>query len=191
MTKRTETVGAAVRISVMKRDRFRCTYCGVPGTDAELEVDHIISVATGGSNHMSNLTTACRGCNQKKGAGPAPIARAPSPPKPGPVIRNAGDPPFHEGLCCYVERIVYDYMTRTGRIYMGGEYSCTDMSGAIALFELLDQQVRLIETITSDGQPDTRYVRVSGKAWEAYVPRVISPTLASPSQAPARLDPRV
>lgn len=61
--------GAAVRIRVMKRDRFRCTYCGVPGTDAELEIDHIIPVSKGGSHHISNLTTACRACNQKKSNG--------------------------------------------------------------------------------------------------------------------------
>lgn len=59
---------AAVRIRVMKRDRFTCTYCGVSGQDAELEVDHIIPVAKGGSHHISNLTTACRNCNQSKGA---------------------------------------------------------------------------------------------------------------------------
>lgn len=66
--KRTPADGpsAAVRMRVMKRDRFRCTYCGVPGTDAEMEVDHIIPVSKGGSNHMSNLTTACRACNSKK-----------------------------------------------------------------------------------------------------------------------------
>jgi hypothetical protein len=57
---------AAVRIRVMKRDRFKCTYCGIPGTDAELEIDHIIPVSKGGSNHISNLTTACRKCNQQK-----------------------------------------------------------------------------------------------------------------------------
>lgn len=56
----------------MKRDRFRCTYCGTPGTDAELEIDHIIAVAKGGSHHISNLTTACRGCNQEKSDGDAP-----------------------------------------------------------------------------------------------------------------------
>jgi hypothetical protein len=69
MTKQTEHPSAAVRIRVMKRDRFQCTYCGTPGTDAELEVDHIIAVAHGGSHHMSNLTTACRACNQRKGSG--------------------------------------------------------------------------------------------------------------------------
>jgi 5-methylcytosine-specific restriction enzyme A len=79
MTKRLDAPSAAVRIRVMKRDKFRCTYCGAPGTDAELEVDHIIAVAKGGSHHISNLTTACRACNQAKGAGPAKPSAAPSP----------------------------------------------------------------------------------------------------------------
>jgi len=53
----------------MKRDRFMCTYCGASGNDTELEIDHIIPVSKGGSNHISNLTTACKSCNMKKGAG--------------------------------------------------------------------------------------------------------------------------
>lgn len=75
MAKRSQADGpsAAVRIRVMKRDKFQCTYCGVAGTDAELEIDHIVAVANGGSHHMSNLTTACRACNQKKGDGIAPV----------------------------------------------------------------------------------------------------------------------
>jgi hypothetical protein len=77
MTLRREAPTAAVRIRAMKRDRFRCTYCGVPGTDAELEIDHIIAVSNGGSHHISNLTTACRTCNQLKGSseGQPPIIR--------------------------------------------------------------------------------------------------------------------
>jgi hypothetical protein len=69
VTQRTDGPSAAVRIRVYKRDRFTCTYCGVSGQEAELEVDHIIAVANGGSHHMSNLTTACRKCNQEKGVG--------------------------------------------------------------------------------------------------------------------------
>lgn len=57
---------AEVRIRVMKRDKFRCTYCGASGNDVELEIDHIHPISKGGSNHMSNLTTACRCCNQSK-----------------------------------------------------------------------------------------------------------------------------
>lgn len=76
MTKRTDAPSAEVRIRVFKRDRFQCTYCGAPGTDVELEVDHIIAVAKGGSNHMSNLTTACRACNQGKSDGPPQVRKA-------------------------------------------------------------------------------------------------------------------
>lgn len=68
----TDAPSSAVRMRVMKRDKFQCTYCGVPGTDAELEVDHIIAKSKGGSHHMSNLTTCCRQCNQSKSDGPAP-----------------------------------------------------------------------------------------------------------------------
>lgn len=60
---------AAIRIRVMKRDKFMCTYCGASGNDTELEIDHIIPVSKGGSNHISNLTTACKSCNMKKGSG--------------------------------------------------------------------------------------------------------------------------
>jgi hypothetical protein len=58
---------AAVRMRVMKRDKFMCTYCGVSGNDTELEIDHIIPLSKGGSNHISNLTTSCMFCNRKKG----------------------------------------------------------------------------------------------------------------------------
>jgi hypothetical protein len=71
MTKaRLDGPSAGAKLRVLKRDRFTCTYCGRPGTEAELEVDHIIAVANGGSHHISNLTTACRACNQSKGTKP-------------------------------------------------------------------------------------------------------------------------
>ncbi len=39
-----------------------CSYCGGPGG----EVDHIVPIAQGGSNDLSNLTAACRRCNALK-----------------------------------------------------------------------------------------------------------------------------
>lgn len=70
--KRKSGLSSTVRLRVLKRDKFQCTYCGKAGTEAELEVDHVIALARGGSHHMSNLTTACRACNQKKSDGAAP-----------------------------------------------------------------------------------------------------------------------
>jgi len=56
-----------IRLRVMKRDGFTCVYCGGHGKDCELEVDHRVPVSKGGNNHISNLFTACRDCNQSKG----------------------------------------------------------------------------------------------------------------------------
>jgi hypothetical protein len=72
MTDRTDSPSSGVILRAMKRDRFTCTYCGKPGTDVELQVDHIIPVSKGGSHHIANLTTACRHCNQSKGNREAP-----------------------------------------------------------------------------------------------------------------------
>ena len=72
MTKRTDGPSAAVKLRVMKRDRFTCVYCGVSGKEAELEIDHVHPVSKGGSHHIGNLVTACRRCNQKKSDGTMP-----------------------------------------------------------------------------------------------------------------------
>ena len=63
---------AAVKLRTLRRDRFTCVYCGVSGTEAELEVDHVHPVSKGGSHHIGNLVTACRNCNQKKSNGELP-----------------------------------------------------------------------------------------------------------------------
>ncbi|HAU38803.1 MAG TPA: HNH endonuclease [Phycisphaerales bacterium] len=57
------------RWDVLKRDKYRCSKCGAsPSSDhaVNLEVDHIIPVAEGGSNNIENLQTLCRRCNQGK-----------------------------------------------------------------------------------------------------------------------------
>ena len=57
-----------VRFEVLKRDGFKCTYCGEGPPDVVLVVDHVIPVAKGGGNEEDNLTTACKTCNQGKAA---------------------------------------------------------------------------------------------------------------------------
>jgi len=56
------------RFEVLKRDRYTCSYCGKHPPDVLLEVDHITPLAAGGSDDLSNLTTACWDCNRGKGA---------------------------------------------------------------------------------------------------------------------------
>jgi len=64
-----KTVPLKDRWGVLKRDNYRCCKCGAsPSTDhaVELEVDHIVPVAKGGTNDSENLQTLCQNCNQGK-----------------------------------------------------------------------------------------------------------------------------
>lgn len=64
------SVSKKLRFEVLKRDKFQCQYCGAKAPDALLHVDHIEPVASGGSNDIVNLVSACAGCNLGKGAAP-------------------------------------------------------------------------------------------------------------------------
>lgn len=58
-----------LRFEVLKRDEFRCQYCGrCPKThkDCILHVDHIHPKSKGGLDTLENLTTACFECNEGK-----------------------------------------------------------------------------------------------------------------------------
>lgn len=57
------------RAAIMLRDAYTCQYCGgTPGRD-ELTVDHVVPRSRGGRHDWTNLTTACKRCNQIKGSG--------------------------------------------------------------------------------------------------------------------------
>lgn len=57
-----------VRFDVFRRDNFKCVYCGASSPEVTLECDHVVAVANGGSDDISNLVTACWDCNRGKGA---------------------------------------------------------------------------------------------------------------------------
>lgn len=54
-----------VKMQIWQRDKGRCTRCG---SQEDLEFDHIIPVAMGGSNTARNLQLLCENCNRSKGA---------------------------------------------------------------------------------------------------------------------------
>ena len=58
-----------LRFEVLRRDRFRCRYCGAKAPDVELHVDHVIPRSRGGEDVAWNLTAACVPCNISKGDG--------------------------------------------------------------------------------------------------------------------------
>jgi HNH endonuclease len=63
----TEPVRSWKRLYVYERDGGRCTYCGVRLSFDAVHVDHSVSRANRGTNHLNNLRTACRPCNLEKG----------------------------------------------------------------------------------------------------------------------------
>lgn len=60
-----EPIPDDVRIFVWRRDDGRCVRCG---SDHNLEYDHIIPIAKGGSNTERNIQLLCESCNRTKGA---------------------------------------------------------------------------------------------------------------------------
>lgn len=55
------------RVNIYARDGYRCQYCGVRCTLAELTYDHVIPRARGGRTTWENIVTCCYPCNGKKG----------------------------------------------------------------------------------------------------------------------------
>lgn len=55
-----------VRLGVLERDGYRCVYCGRSSRETALEIDHVRPRARGGSDHPTNLVTACVACNGGK-----------------------------------------------------------------------------------------------------------------------------
>jgi len=59
-----------MRREVFARDENKCVYCGREGSLAELTIDHLIPIAGGGLDEMTNWATCCRPCNERKAAIP-------------------------------------------------------------------------------------------------------------------------
>lgn len=59
-------IPAATRVDVLRRDNYRCVYCGVSAKKAELQIDHIVPFSKSGSNAIDNLQTLCSDCNKGK-----------------------------------------------------------------------------------------------------------------------------
>lgn len=61
-----ELFGYEVRGYLLEKWSRRCAYCGAEGVP--LQVEHIVPKSRGGTNRVSNLTLACRKCNERKGS---------------------------------------------------------------------------------------------------------------------------
>ncbi|MCU0952104.1 MAG: HNH endonuclease [Burkholderiaceae bacterium] len=72
------------------RDRHVCAYCGGAFADSDLTVEHIVPVSRGGTSIWTNVVTACRSCNTRKGNRTPEEARMPLIYVPYAVCRNEG-----------------------------------------------------------------------------------------------------
>lgn len=70
MAKTRKNIGSRVRFEVFKRDSFTCQYCGKSAPQVVLNCDHIVAVANGGDESITNLVTSCVTCNSGKSSVP-------------------------------------------------------------------------------------------------------------------------
>jgi 5-methylcytosine-specific restriction endonuclease McrA len=57
------------RLAIYLRDGCACVWCGAKVEEgAQLTLDHVRCHSAGGSNAASNLVTACKRCNDSRGA---------------------------------------------------------------------------------------------------------------------------
>lgn len=56
----------ATRARISRRDNGACRYCH--DTVGPHQIDHVVPIALGGTNHPRNLVLACENCNRRKGA---------------------------------------------------------------------------------------------------------------------------
>jgi 5-methylcytosine-specific restriction endonuclease McrA len=59
-------IGLRLRMYILRRDEFRCVYCGAEPEPFYLQVDHVVARANGGTTHPANLVTSCGPCNRRK-----------------------------------------------------------------------------------------------------------------------------
>lgn len=83
MSAKRKSLSKRTRFDVLKRDGFRCRYCGATPDQRLLQVDHIVPVVDGGTDDIINLVTSCQPCNSGKAhkgleSQPAPMPRTPT-----------------------------------------------------------------------------------------------------------------
>lgn len=59
-------VSHSLRFHVLKRDGFRCRYCGITAAETKLVIDHVYPFSKGGKCVAENLAAACEECNTGK-----------------------------------------------------------------------------------------------------------------------------
>lgn len=56
-----------IRQDIFERDEYICQFCGIKLPADRLTIDHLIPLALGGLDEVTNYVTACEPCNARKG----------------------------------------------------------------------------------------------------------------------------
>ncbi|MEY3664690.1 MAG: hypothetical protein RLZZ153_872 [Pseudomonadota bacterium] len=92
-----------LRDMLFARDRMMCAYCGGRFRAADLTAEHVLPQSRGGSNRWTNLVSACRPCNHRKGnRTPEEAGMA--------LLYVPYTPSLHEGFILRNRRILADQM---------------------------------------------------------------------------------
>lgn len=80
------------RENIYIRDDYTCQYCCSRFPTKELTLDHVFPVSQGGLKIWTNIVTACRSCNQRKGnrtpeQANMPLLKKPEEPRWLPALR--------------------------------------------------------------------------------------------------------
>ncbi|CAG2128687.1 hypothetical protein LMG31506_00516 [Cupriavidus yeoncheonensis] len=83
-------LGYEVKEYLLAKFGRTCSYCDA--VDRPLETEHIVAKANGGSDRVSNLTLACRPCNEKKGKLPLEVFLGKDPARAKRILTRAKAP---------------------------------------------------------------------------------------------------
>jgi len=62
-----------LREEVYKRDGYCCQFCGEKLPPSQLTIDHLVPLALGGLDELTNYVTCCRPCNERKANQPLDV----------------------------------------------------------------------------------------------------------------------
>lgn len=68
LPEKVRSISKSTRFDIFQRDNHTCQYCGRKAPDVELQIDHLVPVARGGTDDFENLVTSCADCNSGKSA---------------------------------------------------------------------------------------------------------------------------
>ncbi len=149
-----EREGYLLREYILRKFQRTCVYCGAQGVP--LEIDHMLPKSRGGSQRASNLTLACRPCNQRKGQQtaaefgfPDVQAKARVPLKDAAHVSSLKSRVVHDLQAIFGERqvsITYGYETKYKRI-QGLDLPKSHTNDAVAIACAIGEVVKPLEIV--------------------------------------------